>query len=37
MEDPALLAQARKEFEEQTPGGYICPIPDEVLPPPLRK
>jgi aminobenzoyl-glutamate utilization protein B len=35
--DPDLLAQARKEFEKTvavTP--YDCPIPDDVLAPPLR-
>ena len=37
MENPELLVQARKEFDEKTVGGYICPIPDDVLPPPLRK
>jgi len=36
IENPELLEQARKEFEEKTPGGYICPIPDDILPPPLR-
>lgn len=37
MENPELLVQARNEFEEKTPGGYVCPIPGDVLPPPLRK
>lgn len=34
---PALLDRARAELHERVGGeGYRCPIPDEVVPPPLR-
>jgi aminobenzoyl-glutamate utilization protein B len=36
--DPALMAQAKSEFDAvtaETP--YICPIPDDVLAPPIRR
>ncbi len=32
LEDPALLAAARAEFEDRTAGGYTCPIPPEAVP-----
>lgn len=32
LEDPALLAAARAEFERQTAGGYTCPIPPDAAP-----
>lgn len=31
-EDPALLAAAKAEFEEQTAEGYTCPIPADAVP-----
>lgn len=35
--DPELLARAKAELRERTGGRpYACPIPAEVLPPPLR-
>ncbi len=30
--DPRLLALARKEFEERTKDGYVCPIPEDAVP-----
>ena len=30
--DPALLDEARKEFEKRTASGYICPIPADAVP-----
>ena len=36
--DPELLARAKAELRERTGGRpYACPIPGEVLPPPLRQ
>jgi aminobenzoyl-glutamate utilization protein B len=36
--DPALLDRAKTELHERVGGeGYRCPIPDEVVPPPLRE
>ena len=32
MEDPGRLAAARAEWREKTAQGYVCPLPDEVLP-----
>ena len=32
MENPELLLRAKAEHEEKTPGGYICPIPDDIKP-----
>ncbi|MDD3346539.1 MAG: hypothetical protein PHI30_02450 [Oscillibacter sp.] len=32
LEDPALLAAARAEFEKQTAAGYTCPIPPDAVP-----
>lgn len=32
MEHPELLAEARKEFEVETVGGYDCPITKDVVP-----
>ncbi len=31
-ENPQLLAAARKEFEEATRSGYVCPIPEGAVP-----
>jgi len=37
IQDPALLARAKAELKERVgPAGYVCPIPDDVVPPPLR-
>lgn len=37
IRDPALLQRAKAELKERVGGGgYRCPIPDEVVPPPLR-
>jgi aminobenzoyl-glutamate utilization protein B len=37
MSNPALLERAKAELKERVgAGGYRCPIPDEVMPPPLR-
>jgi aminobenzoyl-glutamate utilization protein B len=37
IRDPALLQRARAELRERAGGaGYRCPIPDDVIPPPLR-
>jgi aminobenzoyl-glutamate utilization protein B len=37
IRDPALLQRAKAELKERVGGnGYVCPIPDEVVPPPLR-
>ena len=32
FEDPALLAEAKAEFEKQTAEGYTCPIPPDAVP-----
>lgn len=32
FEQPALLAQARQEFEQATREGYACPIPPDAVP-----
>ena len=32
LENPKLLVLAKKEHEEKTAGGYICPIPNDVKP-----
>jgi len=31
-DNPELISRAKEEHAEKTPGGYICPIPDEVKP-----
>jgi aminobenzoyl-glutamate utilization protein B len=37
IRDPTLLQRAKAELSERVgTGGYRCPIPDEVVPPPLR-
>ena len=37
IRDPVLLQRAKTELAERVGGnGYVCPIPDEVVPPPLR-
>lgn len=37
IRDPALLQRAKAELKERVGReGYRCPIPDEVIPPPLR-
>ena len=37
LENPGLLAQVKEEFDKRRAGeAYICPIPPEVMPPPLR-
>ena len=37
LENPGLVAEARKEFDKRLGGErYICPIPQEVMPSPLR-
>ena len=37
IRDPALLERAKAELKERIGAeGYQCPIPDEVVPPPLR-
>jgi aminobenzoyl-glutamate utilization protein B len=37
IRDPALLKRAKAELKERVgAGGYQCPIPGEVVPPPLR-
>ncbi|MBO1076191.1 amidohydrolase (plasmid) [Roseomonas marmotae] len=37
FQDPELLARAKAELKQRTGGKpYACPIPDDVLPPPLR-
>jgi aminobenzoyl-glutamate utilization protein B len=37
IRDPELLRRAKAELRERVGGdGYVCPIPDEVVPPPLR-
>ena len=37
IRDPELLRRAKAELGERVGGdGYVCPIPDEVVPPPLR-
>ena len=37
IRDPALLQRAKAELKERVgENGYECPIPDEVVPPPLR-
>jgi aminobenzoyl-glutamate utilization protein B len=37
IRDPALLQRAKAELTERVGAeGYQCPIPDEVVPPPLR-
>ena len=33
IDDPSLVEKAKQEHAEKTPGGYICPIPDDVKPP----
>ena len=33
MEKPELIEQAWEEHRERTPGGYVCPVPDDVQPP----
>lgn len=30
--DPALLKEAREEFEKRTEAGYVCPIPKDAVP-----
>ncbi len=30
--DPSIISEAKKEFEEKTEIGYLCPIPDGVPP-----
>jgi len=38
IRDPGLLARAKAELKERTAGrGYRCPIPEDVLPAPLRR
>jgi aminobenzoyl-glutamate utilization protein B len=38
IRDPVLLQRATAELKERVgPEGYRCPIPDEVVPPPLRR
>jgi len=38
IRDPALLERAKAELKERTGGnGYACPIPEDVVPPPLRR
>ena len=38
IRDSALLQRAKAELKERVGGnGYVCPIPDEVIPPPLRR
>lgn len=38
IRDPALLQRAKAELKDRVgAGGYVCPIPDEVVPPPLRE
>jgi len=38
FEHPELVQEAKQEYERQLGGErYICPIPPEVLPPPLRE
>ena len=38
FQDPELLARAKAELKQRTGGKpYQCPIPADVLPPPLRK
>ena len=38
IRDPELLRRAKTELKERVgSGGYTCPIPDEVVPPPLRR
>ena len=32
MTQPDMLARARAEFEKQTAGGYVCPIPPDAVP-----
>lgn len=32
FEQPELLEQARHEFEKNTAGGYVCPIPKDAVP-----
>ncbi|MBQ3866870.1 MAG: amidohydrolase [Clostridia bacterium] len=32
FEDPARLEKAKEEHREKTKGGYVCPIPDDILP-----
>ena len=32
MTDPALLAEARAEFEERSADGYVCPIEPDAVP-----
>ena len=34
MENPALLAKARAEFQEAAAEGYDCPIGPELIPAP---
>lgn len=37
IRDPSLLQRAKAELKERVgDGGYRCPIPDDVVPPPLR-
>ncbi|MCG7364447.1 M20 family metallopeptidase [Roseomonas sp. ACRSG] len=37
FQDPELLARAKAELKQRTGGKpYACPIPEDVLPPPLR-
>ena len=31
-ENPALLDEARAEFRKENRGGYVCAIPDGVVP-----
>ncbi len=32
MEDPERLEKARAEFLEKTAGGYVCPLPGDLMP-----
>ena len=32
LTDPALLAEAKAEFQKRTAAGYVCPIPKEAVP-----
>ncbi|MCQ2420053.1 MAG: amidohydrolase [Clostridia bacterium] len=32
MEDPERLEKARAEFAEKTAGGYVCPLPEDLMP-----
>ena len=32
LEDPALLQAAKEEYRRTHPEGYVCPIPEGVMP-----